>query len=108
MVAELPFSYLHVFRFSRRARAPPAADMPDQVHPETITRRSAILRDLAEQQAGGIRAAAWWAPIREAVIEAESDLPGLAPGHHRQLRDRHGARRRRGLVAGTLVKVRID
>jgi len=74
MVAELPFSYLHVFRFSRRPGTA-AADMPDQVHPETITRRSEILRELA-----GVKQAEFARQLvgstREAVVEAEAAEPG--------------------------------
>jgi len=74
MVAELPFSYLHVFRFSPRPGTP-AAEMADAVHPETITWRSAELRKLAackqdEFQRGLV--GTW----REAVVEAESNQPG--------------------------------
>ncbi len=74
MVEELPFSYLHVFRFSQRPGTA-AADMPDQVHPETISRRSQILRDLAEQKnAEFCRSIV--GTSREAVIEAKSGTHG--------------------------------
>jgi threonylcarbamoyladenosine tRNA methylthiotransferase MtaB len=74
MVAELPFSYLHVFRFSRRPGTA-AADMDGQVHPETISERSEILRRLAEDKQAAFRRALIGAP-REAVVEAESARPG--------------------------------
>ncbi|MCK9996668.1 MAG: tRNA (N(6)-L-threonylcarbamoyladenosine(37)-C(2))-methylthiotransferase MtaB [Candidatus Krumholzibacteria bacterium] len=74
MVQELPFSYLHVFRFSRRPGTP-AADMPDQVHPETISRRSQILRNLAQQKNAEF-CRSLVGTTREAVIEAESGTHG--------------------------------
>jgi len=74
MVEELPFSYLHVFRFSRRPGTA-AADMPDQVHPETISRRSRILRDLAEQKNAEF-CRSLVGTFREAVIEGESGTQG--------------------------------
>ena len=74
MVEELPFSYLHVFRFSRRPGTS-AADMEDQVHPETISRRSEILRDLADiKKADFSRNLV--GTVRGAVVEAEGDIPG--------------------------------
>jgi len=74
MLEELPFSYLHVFRFSRRPGTS-AADMADQVHPETIVRRSAILRGLSEGKKD-VFSRSLLGTIREAVVEAESGIPG--------------------------------
>jgi threonylcarbamoyladenosine tRNA methylthiotransferase MtaB len=74
MIEELPFSYLHVFRFSRRPGTA-AADMPDQVHPETITKRSAILRALADRKQAEFKDRLV-GERREAVLEAESNLDG--------------------------------
>ena len=74
MVEELPFSYLHVFRFSRRPGTA-AAGMPGQVHPETITHRSAVLRARADRKQAEVRDRLV-GENREAVIEAESDLTG--------------------------------
>jgi len=74
MVAESPFSYLHVFRFSPRPGTP-AAVMPDQVHPETVTGRSAVLRELAAAKRASFRRSLV-GDIREMVVEAEADLPG--------------------------------
>ncbi len=74
LVAENPFSYLHVFRFSPRPGTP-AATMADQVHPETITRRSAILRELAAAKLRDF-GLSQVGKIREAVVEAESPRPG--------------------------------
>jgi len=74
MVEELPFSYLHVFRFSRRPGIA-AADMGNQVHPETISRRSEILRNLAEVKKAEF-SRNLVGTVREAVVEAEGDIPG--------------------------------
>jgi threonylcarbamoyladenosine tRNA methylthiotransferase MtaB len=75
LIAENPFSYLHVFRFSQRPGTP-AADYPDQVHPETITARSAILRELAQHKQDEFCAKQVGRTI-EAVVEAESDITGF-------------------------------
>jgi threonylcarbamoyladenosine tRNA methylthiotransferase MtaB len=45
----LPFSYLHVFTYSRR-RGTPAADMPDQVPHEVALARNHVLRELSERK----------------------------------------------------------
>lgn len=107
MVEELPFSYLHVFRFSRRPGTA-AFDMDGQVHPETISRRSEILRDLAAaKNAAFCRSLV--GTSREAVIEAESQIPGwrLATTDNyvtvRVPDDPAG-----DIGAGTLVNLRID
>ena len=74
MVQDLPFSYLHVFRFSPRPGTA-AAEMDDQVHPETISRRSEILRVLAaakhEEFSRGLIGS-----VREAVVESASKREG--------------------------------
>ncbi|MFO7610023.1 MAG: tRNA (N(6)-L-threonylcarbamoyladenosine(37)-C(2))-methylthiotransferase MtaB [Candidatus Krumholzibacteriia bacterium] len=74
LVRDLPFSYLHVFRFSPRPGTAAAA-MDDQVHPETISRRSEALRAVAEAKQAAF-AARLEGTVREAVIEAEGALPG--------------------------------
>ena len=74
MIAELPFSYLHVFRYSQRPGTT-AADMGDQVHPETISERSAVLRALAEQKQLEFETGLV-GTVREAVVESDTDLPG--------------------------------
>ncbi len=73
MVEELPFSYLHVFRFSPRPETA-AADMPDQVHHATITKRSEILRKLADEKQAEF-ACNLVGTVREAVVETESGDP---------------------------------
>jgi threonylcarbamoyladenosine tRNA methylthiotransferase MtaB len=103
MVADNPFSYLHVFRFSPRPGTP-AADHAAPVHPETISRRSAILRDLADSKQAEF-CTRQVGLIREAVIEAESDQPGWRQATTDnyltvQVPDDH--------PAGTLVQVRIN
>jgi threonylcarbamoyladenosine tRNA methylthiotransferase MtaB len=74
MVQDLPFSYLHVFRFSARPGTA-AADLPDQVHPETISRRSEILRKLADEKQNEFTDRLI-GTTREAVIESASAQPG--------------------------------
>jgi threonylcarbamoyladenosine tRNA methylthiotransferase MtaB len=74
MVADNPFSYLHVFRFSPRPGTP-AATMDNQVHPELISSRSAILRELAKSKAVEFQRSLVGSH-REAVVEAESKIPG--------------------------------
>ena len=103
LIAENPFSYLHVFRFSPRPGTP-AADMAGQVHPETITKRSAILRDLAsaKQEEFSLGQVGL---TREAVIESESNLPNLwqaTTDNYLTIQVPEGQ------SAGTLVKVSID
>ena len=66
LVAELPFSYLHVFRYSPRPGTPAAA-MP-AVHPETVSERAAELRAMARGRREAF-AAALVGHEREAVIE---------------------------------------
>ncbi len=107
MVEELPFSYLHVFRFSQRPGTA-ASEMTGQVHPETISRRSGILRELAAQKKAEF-SRSLVGTIREAVVEAESGTPGwrqattdnyvtvMVPD------DPSGI-----VVAGSLVKVQVD
>ena len=74
MVEKLPFSYLHVFRFSRRPGTA-AADMPGQVPPEIIARRSAVLREFAEHKKAEF-CRSLVGTSREAVVEGESGIPG--------------------------------
>ena len=93
MIAELPFSYLHVFRFSPRPGTA-AADMPDQVHPETIAARSEILRRLADAKQEEF-ARALVGTVREAVVEAEL--------YQAIVVDRIGVRRRDRRPGGEIV-----
>jgi threonylcarbamoyladenosine tRNA methylthiotransferase MtaB len=78
LVTELPFTYLHVFRFSPRPGTPAAA-MRGQVHPETVTERSAVLRDLARQ-----KRLTWLEQLhdqeREVVVESSTSDRGWYQG----------------------------
>jgi len=49
LLQELPVCRFHVFSFSRRVGTP-AAEMPDQVPPEVIRRRSQLLRSLSRRK----------------------------------------------------------
>ncbi len=74
MVRELPFSYLHVFRFSPRPGTAAEA-MGNRVHPETVTHRAARLRELASRRHLEFLESLL-GTTREAVLEAEGELPG--------------------------------
>ena len=77
MVDDLPFSYLHVFRFSPRPGTAAAA-LADPVHPETASERSALLRSLAQTKQDSFRRAqiGRW---REAVVESEAAVSAVDP-----------------------------
>ena len=49
LIAELPFTYLHVFTYSARPGTP-AATMPNQVPSQVARDRNRILRDLATEK----------------------------------------------------------
>ena len=49
LIAELPFTYLHVFTYSARPGTP-AAGMPNQVPAQVARERNRILRDLASEK----------------------------------------------------------
>ena len=49
LIADLPFTYLHVFTYSARPGTPAAA-MPNQVPVQVARERNKILRDLAAQK----------------------------------------------------------
>jgi len=49
LIASLPFTYLHVFPFSRRPGTP-ADTMPGQVHGAVVRERARILRELAAEK----------------------------------------------------------
>jgi len=74
LVEELPFSYLHVFRYSPRPGTA-AADFPDAVPPETVSARGAHLRSLARRKARDF-ANAQLDARREAVVETEAYAAG--------------------------------
>ena len=103
LIAENPFSYLHVFRFSPRPGTP-AADMTDQVHPETISRRSAVLRELAAAKLAEF-SRSQVGREREAIVEAESQVEGLRQATTDNYLTVHVPD---GLEPGTLVRVGIQ
>lgn len=82
MIAEAPFSYLHVFRYSNRPGTRAAA-MPD-VHTETVTARSAVLRELSAAKRAEFETrllGAW----HEATVESDRPRPGYVhatTGHY--------------------------
>jgi threonylcarbamoyladenosine tRNA methylthiotransferase MtaB len=102
LVAENPFSYLHVFRFSPRPGTP-AAEMPAQVHPETITERSAVLRELAERKLEEF-SRSQLGKVREAIVEAESEVPGRLKATTDNYLTVHVPT---GLEAGTQVRLAV-
>ncbi len=103
MVEELAFSYLHVFRFSPRPGTP-AAHMENAVHPETITRRSAILRKLAARKQDEFERKLIGSE-REVVIESE----GSEEGFRNSTTDNYATVLvPEGLPAGTLALVKIS
>jgi threonylcarbamoyladenosine tRNA methylthiotransferase MtaB len=73
-VEQLPFSYLHVFRYSPRPGTA-AAGFPDPVPSETVSARSAWLRSLARRKARDF-ADAQLNVRREAVVETATDSSG--------------------------------
>ncbi|RKZ16709.1 tRNA (N(6)-L-threonylcarbamoyladenosine(37)-C(2))-methylthiotransferase MtaB [bacterium] len=104
LVEESPFSYLHVFRYSRRPGTV-AATMADQVHTETITERSAVLRGLARAKERAF-ALAMVGQRREAVVEAAGT--GTAAGWRHATTDNYvTVLVPEGLDEGSLAQVSI-
>jgi len=103
LVQSLPFSYLHVFRFSARPGTP-AAELPGRVHPETVSARSAILRDIAarKQRIFTERLCGQW---REAVVEAACDQPNW---HHGTTDNYANVRILGHWQEGSLVRCRLE
>ncbi len=103
LVEEMPFSYLHVFRFSKRPGTP-AADMPDQVPPAVIAKRSTILRELAAGKKARFERT-MIGTERELIIESE----GARSGFRNATADNYATVLVRGhLPAGTLALVKIE
>lgn len=71
LVAGLPFTYLHVFRFSPRPGTV-AATLPDPVAPEAVTERAAHLRKVGAQKCQAFLTALIGKP-REAIVERGRD-----------------------------------
>ncbi|MHB8078324.1 MAG: tRNA (N(6)-L-threonylcarbamoyladenosine(37)-C(2))-methylthiotransferase MtaB [Candidatus Krumholzibacteriia bacterium] len=77
LLAGLPLTYLHVFRFSPRPGTP-AADLPAPVPPETATARAGELRRLGRRR-GREFAAALAGTWREAIVEDGEAPAGWRP-----------------------------
>ena len=103
MVEDLPFTYLHVFRFSPRPGTPAAAMTP--VHTETVAERSRVLRDLAaaKREAFHRRLVG---TVREAVIEAPDSGD---PRRRLATTDNYaGVTVESDLPAGSLITIELD
>ena len=74
LVEDLPFSYVHVFRYSARPGTA-ATRLPDQVPGPVSTRRAADLRALSGRKRAGFRLGLLGGAF-EAVVENGSDLSG--------------------------------
>lgn len=102
LVADLPFTYLHVFRYSPRPGTPAAALQP-RVQPETVAARSTRLRVLADRKRQAFLVAQH-GQQREVVVES-----AVADGQWQQgTTDNYASvlipgRRR----AGTVVRCRL-
>ncbi len=94
LVASLPFTYLHVFRYSPRPGTL-AAGMPEPVPPEVVTERSTRLRDLAKTKQRMFNCDLH-GQEREAIVESAASGSGwhwgttdnyasvMIPGHWRE------------------------
>ena len=90
-VAELPFTYLHVFTFSARPGTP-AASMPNQVPTHLARERNRILRELAgEKKLAFMRS--FIGQDMDAITLAS---PNHVSGHTEALTDNYLAMRLRG------------
>ena len=74
----MPFAYLHVFSYSRREKTR-AASYPDQVHPDVITERSKILRDLSKTKSKQFGERFLGKTVR--VLVEDRDATGRLTGH---------------------------
>ncbi len=102
LVAALPFTYLHVFRFSPRPGTP-AADLPDPVPAEVATRRSDHLRALADRKQADFLRSLLGRP-REAVMER--GRVAAAPGRRTATTDNYATVLvPAGIAPGRLVTV---
>jgi threonylcarbamoyladenosine tRNA methylthiotransferase MtaB len=85
LVESLPFTYLHVFRFSPRPGTPAAA-LPDPVAAEVVTGRADQLRALAARKQQAFLRGLLGHP-REAIAENGED--GEAPGYRTAITDNY-------------------
>src|SRR6266852_8436434 len=74
LVRQLPFTYLHVFAFSKRPGTR-AAEMPDEVSQEAIKQRSRELRALAEEKGAAFRAAQLGQRLRVLTLDRSGEGP---------------------------------
>ena len=72
LIADLPFTYLHVFTYSARPSTP-AADLPDQVPAPVKKERNRILRDLAAQKGEAFRRS--WVGRRLSAVTLDDKNP---------------------------------
>ncbi len=83
-VESLPFTYLHVFRFSPRPGTP-AARLADPVPPQIVTERAAVLREAARRRTVAFQRSLL-GTAREAIVENER---AARPGHRRATTDNY-------------------
>jgi threonylcarbamoyladenosine tRNA methylthiotransferase MtaB len=100
-VESLPFSYLHVFRFSPRPGTP-AASFPGPVHPDTIRERALRLRRLARRQ-HSVFLRSLLGHWQEAVVESPAAEKGWAQATTENYAT---VLMQPGLPAGSLVRLR--
>ena len=74
LVHRLPFTYLHVFAFSKRPGTEAAA-MSNDVPPEVIQRRSRELRALAAEKAAAFRATQLGRTLRVLTLRRSGEGP---------------------------------
>ncbi|SVA93983.1 uncharacterized protein METZ01_LOCUS146837, partial [marine metagenome] len=74
----MPFAYLHVFSYSRREKTR-AASYPNQVHPDVITERSRILRNLSKEKSRQFSERFIGKTVR--VLVEDRDATGRLTGH---------------------------
>jgi threonylcarbamoyladenosine tRNA methylthiotransferase MtaB len=78
-IERLPFSYLHVFSYSKRPGTR-AAELPDQVVPSTIKNRARELRALGEAKAKQFRRSQVGRLLRVLTLRSEPDSAEKTPG----------------------------
>jgi threonylcarbamoyladenosine tRNA methylthiotransferase MtaB len=108
LIAELPFTYLHVFPFSPRAGTA-AVQLPDPVPQRVAGERARELRTLAERKGATHRAERVGTKAR-VVLEGNAGT-GLTGDYLRvqaPVGDGHGVRVLDGILAGDGDDLRID
>ncbi len=78
LVRQLPFTYLHVFAFSKRPGTR-AAEMTDEVPTEAIKQRSRELRALAVEKAAAFRATHLGGRLRVLTLNRSGEGPSGSP-----------------------------